>query len=272
MKSKLTVELIEHTPDPEKVIATAAKLCYSPSNIKDLMEKQTPEAVESFLNRLMSMGHESPIEHVSFTFAIEGVSRITEIQLVRHRIASYSIQSGRYVNRSNPEFVTPPSIKKSKVANERYEKIVKESIEAYNDLFLILMLRKMGYSDNQIENMDIDWRIKLVSGFQNTNKKSYQIFEKEAIQDARYAHLQSLSTRIVVTMNARSLINFFNHRCCMRAQWEIRQMAQIMLKKCKQIAPTLFKNSGPKCLYDKCPEGNLTCGKSKEIKKLFDNL
>lgn len=258
--AELKVKLIEYTPNPEKVIAMAAKLCYSPTDIDSLAEKQTPQIVEAFLNKLIDIGHMSPVEHVSFTFAIEEVSRITEIQLVRHRLASYSIQSGRYVNRNNPSFVIPPSIKASRIALEVYEDVMNKSMKAYNDLFLILMLKQMGYTDEFIDAHDDDERINLVSKLHQEDKILYSKYEKNAIEDARYAHLQSISTRIIMTMNVRELLHFFKHRCCNRAQWEIRELALKLLTICQQVSPTLFKNCGPSCVNGKCSEGRMSCG------------
>jgi thymidylate synthase (FAD) len=268
----LNVKILEHTPNPEQIVATAAKLCYSSSDVTSLFEKQTPQLIESFLKKLIDMGHMSPVEHVAFTFAIEGISRITEIQLVRHRLASYSIQSGRYVNRNNPEFVIPPAIKASKVALERYNKVMEESMNAYNDLFLILMLTQLGFSDKDIEYLDTDKRIEIVAKLQETDKKLYGKYEKNAVEDARYAHLQSLATRLIMTMNVRELFHFFRHRCCTRAQWEIRTMAEEMLRQLKVIAPTLFKNAGPACLTSVCPEGNMTCGKMAEMREKYKSI
>jgi thymidylate synthase (FAD) len=257
----MIVKLLEYTPNPERLIAVAAKLCYSPVGIEELSENLTEDNIQKFLNMLMNIGHQSPLEHCSFTFAVEGVSRITEIQLVRHRIASYSIQSGRYVRRDNPDFSIPPAISKSKVALVRYNAIIKESIGAYNDLFLILMLLQMGWTDEAIENLSIDERISAVLELQENDKKLYSKYEKIAIEDARYAHLQSLSTKIMFTMNIRSLLNFLSHRLCSRSQWEIRQLANEMLKELDKVSPILFKYCGAPCQIGSCKEGKMSCGK-----------
>jgi thymidylate synthase (FAD) len=103
-------------------------------------------------------------------------------------------------------------------------------------------------------------------------KKAKSNAEKRAIEDARYVFPNACETKIVVTMNARSLYNFFNHRCCQRAQTEIRELATEMLRQVKQVAPTIFKNMGPNCVSGPCPEGSMTCGKAKEMKEFFLNL
>src|SRR3712207_6067285 len=135
---KLKVRLIEHTPNPEKVIASAAKLCYSAAGVDDILEELSEENVQGFLNRLISYGHMSPIEHVSFTFAVEGVSRSLTHQLVRHRIASYSQQSQRYVKLNQFSYIVPPEIEKNDKAREIFIKAMENSQEAYDEIVYIL--------------------------------------------------------------------------------------------------------------------------------------
>lgn len=241
----LKVKLIEYTPNPEKVIASAAKLCYSAAGIEEISDNLTEEKVEKFLNMLMSYGHESPVEHVTFTFAIEGVSRSLTHQLVRHRIASYSQQSQRYVKLNQFNYVIPPEIKKNIKAKEIFIEAMEQSQQAYDKLADILYKK---YVDE---------------GMKTTNA------EKKAIEDARYVFPNACETKIIVTMNARSLMNFFKHRCCNRAQWEIRALAEIMLMLVKEVAPTLFKFSGPSCINGACPEGRMTCGKSEYMKDKY---
>ncbi|WPC41778.1 FAD-dependent thymidylate synthase [Clostridium sp. JS66] len=241
----LKVKLIEHTPNPEKVIASAAKLCYSAVGIDEIEENLQGEKATKFLNMLMSYGHESPIEHVSFTFAVEGVSRSLTHQLVRHRLASYSQQSQRYVKLSQFQYIVPPEIKKDEEAKKIYIEAMENSQEAYNKLADIL-------KNNHINN--------------GMNSPAA---EKKAIEDARYVFPNACETKIMLTMNARSLVNFFKHRCCNRAQWEIRALANEMLKQVKEVAPMLFKYSGPSCLNGVCPEGKMTCGKKDEVRKMY---
>jgi thymidylate synthase (FAD) len=95
---------------------------------------------------------------------------------------------------------------------------------------------------------------------------------KKANEDARFVLPNACETKIVVTMNVRSLFNFFRHRCCSRAQWEIKAVADEMLKLCREVAPNVFKNAGPSCLAGKCPEGKMTCGKINEMKEFYRNL
>ena len=257
----LNVKLLSHTLNPELLIASAGKLCYSPSSIEDLQDKQTDESVARFVNMLTSLGHESPLEHASFSFGIEGISRITEIQLVRHRIASYSIQSGRYVKRDNPEFVKPKAIMESSAASEVYDNIVLASVKAYNDLFLILILSQMGLTDDEIVNLSEDRKIVLVDEFRSKDRAKYSKFEKIAIEDARYAHLQSIGVKIVCTMNLRSLINFTRHRECRRAQNEIQELTKEIISIMDLNFPLLGKSLGASCRFGVCPEGNMCCGK-----------
>lgn len=241
----LKVQLLEYTPNPEKIIASAAKLCYSSSGVDDIMENLTEENTEKFLNMLMSYGHESPIEHVSFTFAIEGVSRSLTHQLVRHRIASYSQQSQRYVKLNQFEYIVPPEIDKNEKAREIFIKAMEQSQKSYDELVDIL---KNKYISEGVSSLAA---------------------EKRAIEDARYVFPNACETKIIVTMNARSLMNFFRHRCCSRAQWEIRALAEEMLKQVRKVAGTLFKYSGPSCVKGACPEGKMSCGKIIEMRAKY---
>nr|WP_302530364.1 FAD-dependent thymidylate synthase [Megamonas funiformis] len=219
-------KLISHTPEPEKVVSIAAKLCYSKSDVDGLITGVlTGNDTEKFIDKLKGMGHESPLEHVSFTFAIEGVSRTLTHQLVRHRIASYSQKSQRYVSENNFEYIVPPSIARDSQAKEKFENLMCTIRQAYNEL----------------ASMDIP---------------------KE---DARYVLPNATETKIIVTMNARSLFNFFSLRCCTHAQWEIRQLANLMLAEVQKVAPILFKNAGASCKKGYCPEEGRSCGNAPTL-------
>lgn len=241
----LKVKLIEHTPNPEKVIASAAKLCYSSSSVEDILEGLDEKNVQNFLQRLMSYGHASPIEHVSFTFAVEGVSRSLTHQLVRHRIASYSQQSQRYVKLNQFEYIVPPEIAKDDNARQVFIEAMEKSQKAYDEIANIL---KEKYINNGMNKLSA---------------------EKKAIEDARYVFPNACESKVVLTMNARSLMNFFEHRCCNRAQWEIHALADEMLRQVRKVAPILFKNAGPSCVNGSCPEGNMTCGEVLEVRKKY---
>lgn len=256
MESKLKVKLIQYTPEPEKTIAAAAKLCYSKSGAMDIIEDLTDEKTKKFLDMLMDLGHSSPIEHVSFTFAVEGVSRSLTHQLVRHRIASYSQKSQRYVKEGQFEYIIPPEIKKDKISLEIF-KTAMEKTQEYYDL-LTEKLKEKHYKTYLLEGL--------------SDKKAIQLAEKKAIEDARFVLPNACETKIVITMNARSLLHFFNHRCCERAQWEIRELAIEMLNQVKKVAPIIFKNAGPSCINEICPEGKMTCGKIKEKREFFGSL
>ncbi len=257
MKKKLKVELISYTPESEKLIASAAKLCYSPVGIDKIQDKLEDKKVNNFLDMLIKLGHESTIEHVSFTFGVEGVSRVLTHQLVRHRIgASYSQQSQRYVKLDQFDYVIPPHIEKIPEAKKMFMQAMNEDQEYYNNLTDILF--KSHYERYVKEGAN--------------EKEAKKLAEKQAIQDARYVFPNACETKIVFTMNARALFNFFNHRCCNRAQWEIREMATKMLKLVREVAPVLFKYAGPNCLNNPCPEGKMTCGKIEEVREKFKNL
>ena len=249
----MNVTLIAHTPEPEKVVAAAAKLCYSSSDVQTLMENLTPEKVESFVQLLASYGHESPVEHVTFTFGIEGVSRSCTHQLVRHRIASYSQKSQRYVSEKGFEYITPPAIAEDEAALAKYEAAMAAASDAYNELADLLEAK---HTAALIENG-------------KTPEEAARAAKKMAIEDARFVLPNGCETKIIVTMNARSLINFFHHRCCNRAQWEICEVAQEMLRLCREVAPALFSHAGPSCLNGPCPEGAMTCGRIKEMRERY---
>ena len=200
----MKVTLVAYTPSPELTVVNSAKTCYSakmPSG--DLSREQ----MAKFLEKVISAGHTSVLEHASFTFAVEGVSRALTHQLVRHRIASYSQQSQRYVKLKDFARVTPPTIANEKKALARFERAMAEASGAYSAL--------------------VDMGI--------------------PAEDARYVLPNATTSNIVVTMNARSLHNFFELRSCLRAQWEIRKLANLMLKEVKKVAPLLFDDAGPIC-------------------------
>ena len=249
----MKVTLLTHTPDPEKIIAAAAKLCYSESGVENILEGLDSEKTEKFLNMLMSLGHQSPIEHVTFTFGIEGVSRALLAQFTRHRIASYSVKSQRYVKEGMFEFVIPPEIANNEKAKELYIKTMEADQKAYDELAEILF--EKHYNDLIASGKD--------------EKEAKRAAEKMAIEDARFVLPNACETKMVVTMNARSLMNFFNHRCCTRAQWEIREVADEMLRLVKEVAPILFKKAGPSCVAGACPEGKMTCGKAADMRKKY---
>lgn len=226
------VQLIEYTPNPEKVVAAAARLCYSPLSANEIMDGLNEQMVESFLQKLTDMGHSSPLEHASFTFAIEGVSRALSHQLVRHRIGvSFSQKSQRYVKEKQFEYIVPPSIAKKELLKEKYEAQMAQIQALYNEF--------------------------LQAGL--------------PAEDARYLLPNAAETKLVVTMNARSLHHFFRLRCCNRAQWEIRAMAKQMLVEVRKVAPTLFAKAGPSCETEGiCYEGKMCCGKAKTLAQIME--
>ncbi|MEC9488435.1 MAG: FAD-dependent thymidylate synthase [Halanaerobium sp.] len=227
------VDLIRHTPEPDSLVAAAARLCYSPVGVAELQEKMSAGKIKRFVKKLIEMGHESPLEHVSFTFALEGVSRTLTHQLVRHRIASYSQQSQRYVREEQFAYIIPARIAEDPELAGRFQEEMERSQAAYD--FFVSHLLENGYN------------------------------EKEAIEEARYVFPNACESKIVVTMNVRSLFNFFSKRCCNRAQHEIKELAWQMLAEVRKISPVLFSAAGPECLRGACPEGSMSCGKSKEV-------
>lgn len=264
----LVVKLIEHTPSPEKIVAAAAKLCYSQVGVDEILENLDEEKTQKFLDMLMNYGHHSPIEHVSFTFAIEGISRSLTHQLVRHRVASYSQQSQRYVKLEQFEYVIPPNIEKNKKAKKIFVESMNRVQIEYNQLVEILCKNELDNLIKEYLNNEKFTNPEEIQGKQYIILKSKA--EKKAIEDARYVFPNACETKIIVTMNARELIHFFNHRCCNRAQWEIRQMAKTMLMQARKVAPVLFKYAGPSCVNGPCPEGTMCCGKTMEVRKEYE--
>lgn len=232
----MKVKILAHTPEPEKLVAQSAKLCYSNKsidNIGDLSEKE----IEDFIEYLMSLGHESPLEHVTFTFGVEGVSRALTHQLVRHRIASFSQQSQRYVKLDQFEYITPDVISENPILKEKYIQHMENTQILYDEI--VGALAKDGLN------------------------------AKKAIEDARYVFPNACCSNIIFTMNSRTLLNFLSQRRCNRAQWEIRNLANKMVILLYEIAPTIFKNAGPSCINEKCQEGKMSCG--KPIDKILQN-
>ncbi|MEG0798063.1 MAG: FAD-dependent thymidylate synthase [Acidaminococcaceae bacterium] len=223
----MEVKLVRYTPEPEKTVAMSARLCYSPIGAAQLEEKITEEQAAKLVRKLVQMGHLSTLEHVSFTFAIEGVSRVLTHQLVRHRIASYSQQSQRYVREHDFATIMPPSIAARAEATAEFAQLMQE-----------------------VRGLYTKWTEAGIPA-----------------EDARYILPNAAETKIVVTMNVRALHNFFRLRCCNRAQWEIRCLAEKMLTEVKKVAPVLFEKAGPACVTDGiCPEGEMTCGRLAAIK------
>lgn len=202
----MKVELIAYTPSASGVCCDAVAVCTASEN-----------GYRSLQHSLAS-GHESVLEHAVFTFRVEGISRVTLAQLTRHRLASFSVQSQRYVKLENPELMIPDSIRNSTFA-----------AEAESTMHYVMNL--------------------------------YQRMVEAGIpaEDARYVTPQATTTNLIMTMNARELRHFFSLRCCNRAQWEIRKLADEMLKICKREAPILFDSAGPGCVTANCSESR-PCG------------
>lgn len=234
---KAKVTLVQHTPNPQQVIASAGKLCYA-SDTTDILDDNQAES-DRFISMITRLGHLSVLEHVSFTFYIEGVSRAMTHQLVRHRLASYSQRSQRYVSHHSFDYIVPPQLAgktisidgKNTCAVEYYRQAMDTISEMYNNLSQAL--GDKGEKSNE---------------------------------DARYVLPNACETKIIMTMNVRELLHFLQERLCYRAQWEIRSVAEQMLVILREILPAVFNLAGPKCVTaGKCPEGKLSCGKFNEV-------
>jgi thymidylate synthase (FAD) len=237
-ETALRVILLRSTPHPEETVAMAAKLCYSPADLSELQGRIESKDQKEFVEKLMKMGHLSPIEHASFTFAVEGISRACSHQLVRHRLASYSQQSQRYVSEEGGfDYIIPPAIAGDAELKKEFVDFMKRALEAYT--YLIKKLNEKGLKG------------------------------EDAKQDARFVLPNAAETKIMITMNARELLHFFRQRCCNRAQWEIRNLAERMYFLVREAAPTIFAKAGPACLYAPCPEGEMSCGEMVRMRKFY---
>ena len=245
---KAKVNLIGYTTainggGPEEIVAAAAKLCYSKVGAIEIAEKMTEENIASFISMLANIGHYSPFEHANFTFMIEGISRACSHQIVRHRTGKYSQQSQRYVDLEDTfKIIIPEEIKNCPEAIELYTKSITNDFDAYKNITQVL---KQKYVNDGIDEKSAG---------------------KKAIEDARFALPNACETKLVMTMDARNLINFFEKRCCNRAQWEVREVANQMLDLVLEVAPNLFAKAGAKCVFGKCPEGKMSCGQKQELR------
>ena len=232
-RSEMKVVLVRHTLSPEEVVALGARLCYSKARVDDLLERVEAKDQTDFVHKIMSMGHDSVLEHASFTFGIEGVSRTLLAQITRHRVASFSVQSQRYVSyESGFGYIVPPKI----------EALGEDAVAEFEQQMAT------------IHQWYTEWQQKLGTG-------------EGGNEDARFVLPGACETRMMVTMNVRELRHFFSLRMCSRAQWEIRALAAEMHRLCMEVAPTLFENAGPGCLRGACPEGEKTCGKMLQIRQ-----
>lgn len=224
----MKVDLVSYTENPEITCAKCASVSWRRKGMTDL----TLQEARKIMQRVLRYRHESVIEHASFTFFVEGISRSLTHQLVRHRIASYTQQSMRYVDLTELKgyFVKPESIAMKKESDELFDEIIVRCKDAYD------RLRENGIPS----------------------------------EDARFVLPIATQTKIAITMNARELRHFFALRCCLRSQWEIRELANRILRICKSLAPSLFENAGPSCVrLGYCPEAELSCGKLEQVLKMY---
>ncbi len=233
-RCNLRVQLVRHTAQPEALTALGARLCYAGGDVDRLLCAVEEKDQRAFVEKVMSMGHESVLEHVSFTFLVEGVSRVLLAQLTRHRIASFSVQSQRYVSyASGFGYIVPPAI----------EALGPDAVAEYE----AQMAQMQGWYE--------DWQQRLGAAGEKSN------------EDARFVLPNACETRVLLTMNARELRHFLALRMCSRAQWEIRAMAEEMFRQAVRVAPALLRDAGPGCLRGACPEGAKSCGKAQQIRQ-----
>ena len=234
----LNVTLIAHTPEPEKVIAMASRTCYSALDLAGLDQKTDVTDNAAYIRRVLASGHTSIAEHASFTFGLEGVSRTLLAQITRHRVASFSVQSQRYVSVAGAEvfdYVMPPRIRAlGPEAEEKFAQQMKTMQRWYDE-----------------------WS---------------EALGQDSAEDARFVLPGAAATRIVMTMNARELLHFFSLRMCNRAQWEVREAAWRMYELVYPLAPSVFELAGPGCAHGACPEGKRSCGRAAEVREKIQGL
>jgi len=236
----MRIKLVSYTQDPERICAAAALTSTNKSTFEERLKsfegEEGLEKARALVKRIVSCGHETIIEHASFTFSVEDVSRALTHELVRHRIASYTHQSQRYVafDEVNPlsSFKRSEKIDKDAEAKKRFDEALEKSADTYKKL--------------------------LEKGI--------------PAEDARLILPNAMLSNITVTMNARALKNFFRLRCCNRALWELHDLADEMLKQAKEVAPAIFHDSGPACVRGPCTEGKMSCGKMEEVREKYKNF
>ena len=228
----MRVYLLSGTPDPDGLVAAAARICYSDVAASDLLKQESAALSARLLKELRLSGHHSPFEHASFTFGADGLSRVASHQLVRHRVASFSQQSQRYVKMDKTEVVVPESIS----CNPEALKLFKEQVERCHESYMKLI--GIGIP----------------------------------AEDARFILPHGWETKLVLTMNARELHHFFSLRTCRRAQWEIQELARKMLFFVRNVSPLLFNVAGPKCLISGCEEAHPCGKAYKNIDNLLEGL
>ena len=280
----MKVKLVSHTMDIEKVVALGARTCYSNKDMDSLLiDMDNVDKQTNMVEKLLEWGHESPIEHASFTFMVEGISRSTAQQLTRHRIASYSQRSQRYVSEDNFSYVTPKRIEKDERSKKLYDSIMQETMKNYDKLIDFMVIDELKHSHKDIyENLNA-----LISIIETEKKISIDVIEyfkkyfhgvyshikKKVIEDARYILPNACSTTIVFTMNLRSLKNFFGLRMCSRSQNEIRELATLMKEECLKVSDIFRLIASPRCIQlGYCPEGNKCCGAMETLEELKENI
>lgn len=226
MKTDINVKLINSTSNPESLVTAAANICYEKrEDFENIDVLSNPKLIKN----VIKMGHLSILEHVSFTFLITGMSRACSHQLVRHRLASFSQRSQRYIDEADFDYVVPDSIKQNKAVSADFTKLIQQ-----------------------------------ISAFYKTLLSS-----ETPKEDARYILPNAAATSLIVTMNARELTHFITLRTCLRAQWEIRKIADKMLALASEKAGVIFENAGPACVRGECTEGKLTCGKIEQVRERY---
>lgn len=221
--SKPSVQIVAYSPNPERLVAAAARSCWSNRPFQEIYTSLRERDIDKLLKKVILRGHHSVLEHADFTFALSGISRVLTHQLVRHRIASYSQLSQQRVDQSEVQYIIPPAIRRDPELTRRYQSWVNEARSFY------ALLVEQGVPQGS----------------------------------ARYVLPSACETRVVVSMNARSLFNLIAQRDCASEEWEFRTLAHRMHAELLKVAPRIFRFAGPRCRTETdCLEGELVdeCG------------
>jgi thymidylate synthase (FAD) len=232
LKSTQKVQLVTFTPNPDTVASIAARMCYSSGGIDSLLEHDNITAV---LPKVLASGHLSVLRHVMFTFAVEGISRACSHQLVRHSVGvGISQQSQRYVKSDSPTYIVPPTIENfgSKGLSRFFDTSIRHSWEQYKEV--------------------------MAAGI--------------PAEDARFLLPNAAETKMLISFTGEALLHLFEKRDCIRSQWEIKSIVNLMMPLVKSVAPIMFDKAGALCkTAGYCPEGGMSCGRAPTMEILVES-
>jgi len=243
-----------------------ARLCYAPIGAHDLKamvwgKEPEDKAVGKFVRGLVNSGHLGALEHWHTSFAVQDYSRISSQQNDRHRLMKMFKEPGVFSGGAGD------------VAVEGY---VNEAEQSSPDVSQLQQsqryVREAGF--NYITPPTFQAHPEYLRKYQDLQER-IRALQAEGLElgipaeDVRFALSGGTETRFVITTNARQLRHMFNLRCCMRAQWEIRELFTGLLEEYRRIAPNIFYRAGASCEeLGYCPEGRMSCGRAPTLDEL----